>query len=334
MLQGRPLYDNPSDTRYYVPPAEWDAVVRALDRANNTLVVGARGAGKTTLLRQLQLALRNNNEPAVFVDATALSEPLELVARVRDALKGRPGSASSAITPAMIADLAGDPSPPPGGASRELYDALLDLGHEVQASSVLVDASASPQALFGVFGRMRDTVWQLPHRWLVAVDDGDRASALKPPADAFFDTVIPLPPVPIEDLLAILHRRTEELPDAVLAQIAADARGNPRAAIRAANDTLVHGRDPAGELSERAQLLDRAAQLGRPQGMLMAELLDLGQASPSDEVLLKRLGLTRALVSTLLQQLHEHGLVQAQAERSEGPGRPRTIYRPKLTGAA
>jgi energy-coupling factor transporter ATP-binding protein EcfA2 len=333
MLQGRPLYDNPSDTRYHVPPAEWDAIVRALERRNNTIVLGARGAGKTTLLRQLQLTLRNKNEPTAFVDATALAEPLELALRVRDALKGPPGTAASAITPAMITDLAGDPSPPPGGASRELYDALLDLGRDVEPTILLVDASASPQALYGVFGRMRDTIWQLPHRWLVAVDDSDRASALKPPADAFFDTVIALAPMPIEDLLGMLHRRTDELPSAMLAQIAADARGNPRAAIRAASDALVHGHDPAGELSARARLLDTAAQLGRPQGMLMAELLDLGQASPSDEVLLKRLGLTRARVSTLLQQLHEEGLVQASAERSEGPGRPRTIYRPALRGA-
>ena len=131
----------------------------------------------------------------------------------------------------------------------------------------------------------------------MAIDDADRATALKPPADAFFDTVIALAPTGIEDLLTILHKRTDELPGSALAQIAADVRGNPRAAIRSANDALVHGYDTAGELSARAQLLDRAAQLGRPQGMLMAELLDLGQASPSDEVLLKRLGLTRARVS-------------------------------------
>jgi energy-coupling factor transporter ATP-binding protein EcfA2 len=315
-----------------VPNVEWDVIVRAIERGNNTLVFGARGAGKTTLLRQLQLTLREDKR-TVFVDATALSEPRELVERVRDALKGRPGAAASAVTAATVAEIAGDPSPPPGGAARELYDTLLGLGHDVEPTIVLLDASASPQAVHGVFGRMRDTVWQLPHHWLVAIDDGDRASALKPPADAFFDTVIGLAPTGIEDLLAILHKRTDELPGSVLAQIAADARGNPRAAIRAANDALVHGYDTAGALSAHAQLLDRAARLGRPQGMLMAELLDLGQASPSDEVLLKRLGLTRARVSTLLQQLGEEGLVQGAAERSEGPGRPRMIYRPVLRGA-
>jgi predicted ArsR family transcriptional regulator len=51
-------------------------------------------------------------------------------------------------------------------------------------------------------------------------------------------------------------------------------------------------------------------------------------------VLLQRLGLTRARVSTLLQQLLEQGLAVSAVERSDGPGRPRTIYRPALRGAA
>ena len=328
MLQGRPLYDNPADRTYYVTHPAWEPVSRALDRGNNTLIYGARGSGKTTLLRQLQLALRKEGERVVFVDAAAVADPFTLAVRVRDALKGRPGTLSSGVPSATLDQLIGDPTPPPGGASRLLYDTLLDLGQEVEPSVILLDASAAPEALYGIFGRMRDTIWQLPHRWLVAIDEADRATALKPPADAFFDTVIALQPLSIERLLEILHKRTDELSPADLMEITADAGGNPRAAIRAANDALVNGMDPSRELSPRAKLLDAAAQIGRPHGMLMAELLDLGQASPSDATLLERLGLTRARVSTLLQQLLQTGLVESAVERSDGPGRPRTIYRP------
>jgi energy-coupling factor transporter ATP-binding protein EcfA2 len=332
MLQARPLYDNPSDRKYYVPPPEWEAIRRAVDRGNNTLLHGPRGSGKTTLLRQLQLALRDRDEPVVFVDAAAITEPLELATRVRDALKGRPGQLQTVSSTAAMAPMFGDPAPPPGGASRDLYDALTSLGQDVQPTTVLLDASASPQALYGVFGRMRDTIWQLPHRWLIAIDDSDQGTALKPPADAFFDTVIAVAPRSAEDLLQIISKRTDELPGAVLSQIAADARGNPRTAIRTANDTIVHGHDPADELSAHTRLLAAATKLGRPQGVLMAELLDIGQASPSDRALLDRLGLTRARVNTLLQQLHGEGLVESAVERSEGPGRPRTIYWPALRG--
>jgi DNA-binding MarR family transcriptional regulator len=334
MLQGRPLYDTPADGKYYVVPPEWDAVIRALNRGNNTLVCGERGSGKTSLLRRVQLTLRNNGEHVVYVDATAVAEPLELVFRVRDALKGRPGLAQTApgSLARSLAQMGGEESPPPGGVSRLLYDTLVGLGEDVEPTIVLLDATAAAQALYGVFGRMRDAVWQLPHRWLVAIDNDDRATVLKPPADTFFDIVIELKPLPVERLMSILHNRTDELTPKLLSQIAADARGNPRAAIRAANNALVHGGDAADELSARARLLDAAAQIGRPQGMLMAELLDLGQASPSDEALLDRLGLTRARVSTLLQQLLEADLVESTVERSDRPGRPRTVYRPALRG--
>ena len=334
MLQGRPLYDTPADGKYYVVPPEWDTVIRALDRGNNTLVCGERGSGKTSLLRRVQLTLRNNGEHVVYVDATAVAEPLELVFRVRDALKGRRGLAQTApgTLARSLAQAAGEESPPPGGVSRLLYETLVGLGEDVEPTIVLLDATAAAQALYGVFGRMRDAVWQLPHRWLVAIDNDDRATVLRPPADTFFDTVIELKPLSIERLMTILHNRTDELTPKLLSEIAADARGNPRAAIRAANNALLHGDDPADELFARARLLDAAAEIGRPQGMLMAELLDLGQASPSDEALLDRLGLTRPRVSTLLQQLLDADLVESTVERSDRPGRPRTVYRPAIRG--
>jgi DNA-binding MarR family transcriptional regulator len=330
MLQARPLYDTPADAKYYVVPPEWDTVIRALERGNNTLVCGERGAGKTSLLRQVQLTLRKDGERVVYVDATAVAEPLELVFRVRDALKGRPGIAQTAPSAVSrsLAQMTGEQSPPPGGVSRLLYDTLVGLGEEVEPTTVLIDATAAARAVYGVFGRMRDTVWQLDHTWVVAIDNDERATALKPPADTFFDIVIELGLLPIERVMSILQSRTDELKPRLVSQIAADARGNPRAAIRAANNALVHEGDPADELSTRARLLDAAAQIGRPQGMLMAELFDLGEASPSDQTLLNRLGLTRARVSTLLQQLLEADLVESSIERSDRPGRPRTVYRP------
>jgi predicted ArsR family transcriptional regulator len=63
----------------------------------------------------------------------------------------------------------------------------------------------------------------------------------------------------------------------------------------------------------------------------MAELLDLGQASPSDDALQNRLGLTRGRITALLRELLDEGLVEAGRDRSSGPGRPKTIYRPRIT---
>lgn len=310
VLQGRPLYDTPPDHAYFVPPSQWETITRSLARHNNVLVEGSRGIGKTTLLRQLQLSLREREQPVAFVDATAVAEPHQLATRVRDALAGRPDVLTS--------------------ASQQLHDTLTNLGEGIEPTTVLIDASGSPHAVYGVFGRLRDTVWQLPHHWLVAIDDDDSATALAPPADAFFDTRIALAGRSPHELVEILDRRTDELSPATLAQIAKDARGNPRVAIRAANDALVNDTDPTSSLAARDRLLAQAARLGRPHAMLLSELLDLGQASPSDEKLLDRLGLTRARVNTLLGQLRDAGLVDTSVERSDGPGRPRTVYRPAL----
>jgi hypothetical protein len=202
MLQGRPLYDNPADAKYYVEQPEWDAVIRAVERGNNTMIRGERAVGKTSLLRQVHLTLRKHDERVVYVDAAAVAAPLELVFRVRDALKGRPGieEAGPDTVSRAVAQVGGDQTPPPGGASRLLYDTLVGLGQAVEPTTVLLDAGTAAQALYGVFGRMRDTIWQPPHRWVAAIDNDDLATALKPPADAFFDTVIELAPLSIEQL--------------------------------------------------------------------------------------------------------------------------------------
>ena len=62
--------------------------------------------------------------------------------------------------------------------------------------------------------------------------------------------------------------------------------------------------------------------------MLVAELRGLGSASASDEVLLNRLGWTRARATLVFKQLLEAGVVVSSNERVPGSaGRPRTVYR-------
>jgi energy-coupling factor transporter ATP-binding protein EcfA2 len=333
MLRGRPLYDTDADRKYFVPPAEWDRLMRAIERDNNVLLAGPRGSGKTTLLRQVQLAMRRNDDATAFVDATAVPNALELAVRTKEALRGRPAAGEIVRTgvDAALATFAGDPSPPPAGASRALFSELESIG-EAPESTILVDASGASDAVYGLFGRMRDTLWQMPHSWVVAVDEDETRAVLKPPAEAFFDTVLRLAPLPTNALIDLLHRRDlpEELDDRSLWEIAANAHGNARTALRAANAAVVSGRDPRETMTERSRLLEAAANLGRPHGLLMAELLDLGQGSPSDEVLLDRLGLTRGRVTALLRELLEAGLVEAGPDRPTGPGRPKTIYRPAL----
>lgn len=327
MLRARPLYDNLADRELFVVPEGWDPLIRAIERELNVMVTGPRGIGKTTLLRQVQATLREQGTPVVFADATSATEPFELATRIRDALRGRPAPVQAGFQ--QLRSALPDPNPPPGGASRA-FSSLFEQMGEVERTVVLVDASGSATATYGVFGRMRDVLWRLPHTWVVAVDEHERHVATKPPADAFFDTVLALKPFGTLDLTRLLELRTAGASPATLAKVAAGADGNPRVAIRALGEAIVNDRDPAEQLSGRGALLGRAAHLGRPHGMVMAELLDRGQASPSDEELQHSLGVSRARLTQLLRDLFKAGLVVADQDRATGQGRPRTSYRPAL----
>lgn len=328
MIASRPLYDNLADSRLFVKPKAWEAVERAVERHLNIAMLGPRGSGKTSLLRHLQMVLRDGGAHVTFVDATAVEEARELAYRVRDARVGQPAPLAAGVS--MAADAFRRMDAPLAGASRELAALLRDIG-EAESAVMLVDASSSAQACFELFGRMRDVLWQQPHQWVLALDDTDRATALKPPADAFFDSLITLEPWAADELIELLGRRADaNTPHELLTAAAAGAHGSPRDAVRALSDAVVHGWDPTDTLAAQAELEARASLLGRPAGMLMAELLQRRQASPSDEELQRTMGVSRARLSQLFSQLQDDGLVQVEAERAAGPGRPRTIYRPAL----
>ena len=313
MLTARPLYDNAADAALFVEPPVWPAVRRALDRELNVLLTGERGSGKTTLLRQLQRVEREAGRRVVFVDAGTVDDAGELVGRVHGAVTGAAGAPGTAAAPA-----------------RTLQTALLAIA-DAEPALVLVDASGSGRAVYDVFGRQRDALWQGGHRWVVAVDDDDVATVLRPPADAFFDVHLALAPFTAEQARRLLRLRTgDDVPAEALDRVATEVGGNPRQALRTLSSAAVRGASPEAELAARTRLVAAAGRLGRPHTMLMLELLERGQASASDAGLQRSLGVSRPRLSQLLSALEDEELVDVLPERREGPGRPRLVYRPRL----
>jgi hypothetical protein len=325
MLQARPLYDTEADGRYFVEPSGWQRLIAAVEHRFNVALLGERGSGKTTALRQLQRRLRGGESAVVYVDATQAADVDELVRAIEHELAGRPGALreSRDDLAALVGALSGGP---PGSTSLRLVQRLRALGDHAP-TIIMVDCAHAAKAANVLFGRLRDELWQLDHRWVVAVEDAERSILLEPPADAFFDQVVALSHsrAGLEQLLRL---REPAMPDTLVSDIAAaDAVSTPRAVLQSARDALTSG---AGDdpLAARSWRQERAAALGRPHSMAMAELESLGGASASDEEFLRRLGWTRARASQVLGELAAAGLVVAADQASPNGRRPRRVYRP------
>jgi energy-coupling factor transporter ATP-binding protein EcfA2 len=319
-LQGRPLYDNGADARLFVHRSEWARLHRALDHSLNVLIAGKRGNGKTSLLRQIQYVLRKEARTIAYVDATAVESALELASRIRAVVAWEPSP--------PVAEVAGPKAPAPT-PDDEAYGALRALSDSPK-TMILVDASEAGRAVYDIFGRMRDVIWQLPHQWAVAVDTNDLSIVLRPPADAFFDLVLETKPWETPDLLNLLEKRAPDFDVDKRVRIVACSQGSPRVALRALRDAIIEHRDPEEALSRRSDLLANAAKLGRPHGTVLAALLDRGPSSPSDATLQSAAGLSRGRLAAILGDLVDHGLAVSRPGSSSGPGRPRTVYAPNL----
>jgi len=326
MLQGRPLLATAADNRLFVDRSdELAQLQRSVDNGFNVAMYGDRGSGKTSLLHQLEYRQRSKRR-MVYVDATGVEDVYALVHRVRDKVAPLPpvNQIIEEQQRSMYQDAVGAL---PGALSGIVSADVQSLGR-ADPTVILVDASAAGDAAYGLFGRLRDDLWQLEHRWVVAVDSDDWHEVHRPPADAFFDIVIALSRFDDDQLVEVLTRRATDLDTGALAAIAERSDGNPRRALELVRQALITGRPIAEVLEGRAGRQTAAAELGRAHSMLLAELEDSSEAvSPSDEKLLQRLGWTRERAGQVLRDLETHNLVTSTQER-QPRGRPRKLYRP------
>lgn len=313
LLSGRPLLDTRADATLFVDGAELlPRLSAACASGLNVLLSGARGAGKTSVLRQLLFSRRRaGTETTALVSVGMAGSPAEALTMVQRGLAPDLAAASTQGAP----------------QAADVLAALAQM--DTPADTVILLDNLPPGLAHAIFGQLRDELWQLPLVWVIACADSDEGLFLRPPADAFFDSVVRVPPLTDNALRDLLRRRAsrDELDDSVLTSVVELAEGNPRAALNLTRQLT--GPDASPErlhdrLANRRQAL---AGLGRPAEMLFAELLTSGGASASDEALLSRLGWTRGRAAQVLEQLASAGLVEAVDVRN-GPGRPRRVYRP------
>lgn len=299
-------------------------IERAAARGLNALVVGERGGGKTTVVQQWLLRWREagHEPPAVYVDGTPAGTVLDVIELLRGAL-----GVAAHIGETLVQGLQGTIRPTTTGVrDARLLLARLQPLREVEPAVVILDGLVEGEIAHGLFGRLRDELWTLPLTWMVTADVAQRHQFLTPPADAFFEATIALRDLDTGEQKELLRRRLGEDWRRV-ARLVGPERGNPRRLLADAREAIVDERPIEELLQVTSARQTRAAQLGRPASMLLAELENLERpAAASDVELLKRLGVTRERATQILKRLEQHGLVESFLEPGER-GRPRKLYR-------
>jgi energy-coupling factor transporter ATP-binding protein EcfA2 len=309
-LRNKPLLDTAADSSLFVEPPELPRIDTALRQGLNVAVLGGPGSGKTTLLRQLTRHLRDQGRPVVFVSAQHADDAAEALHVVREEL------AHVDVVPKPLKDAARQSVD--SGRPEDLVRSL-----EVPADepTVVVLDDISPEAGHELFGRLRDILWRAPIGWLIAARSEDRG-LLAAPADAFFEVVVELEPLPPERIGELLRRRLGEGAGRVPLPVLADAsRGNPRRALELARAVVIDRHELTSVLTEQARRETRASELGRASSMLLREIEALGRAvSASDEELLRRMGWTRNRAVQVLGQLEDARLLHSYTGRGPRGG--------------
>jgi DNA-binding MarR family transcriptional regulator len=337
-LPARPLLASALDARLFVDrKVELETLERNAESRLNSLVVGPPGIGKTSLLHQLERRLDSHEElEPIFVDgAGRAASPEELLSLINYRLD-EDRARFSYIGEAM--QTAG--RRPPRTGTEQLLAALRTVREALAARErrtvLIVDELPSGETAHALFGQLRDELWSLPATWVVAARTSEQAAYLRPPASAFFESVVTVEPLPEKAAMQLLKKRTAdaEIDGGLLREIAGAADGQPALLILLARQTLLEGRslnDAQGAQDERMQ---RAKQLGDAASRLVAYIEANGPVSASDARMLSELSWTRGRATQVLRQLEQAGLAEVSNERV-GSGR-RKVYtlKTELRGAA
>lgn len=326
----RPLAASRVEQRRFVDrAAETEAVVRAVRASRPVLLLGEPGSGRTSMLNHVAWLLSREPEPrdSIVLSGEVARDPAQLlgvlIARVQR-LAGPDRSPGAWLEDLRALSM---PDGPFGDVAQpailmELVDLLgerfADLGRPV---CLMIDGVA-PSVAHGVFGTLRNELWALDGpSWVVAGDAAAGPLYREPPADAFFEQVVELPPLADADAAKLLRAHAPELTDDQIEQAVAVGRGNPRRLLRAAGE-IQAGIAPTEDAGDA--LAEQATELAGPlAGSLIRYLAAHGPAPASDRALLRRLGTSRQRASQLMHRLEDAGLLQTLGHHEPGKrGRP------------
>ena len=283
----------------------------------NVYVHGPRGIGRTSFLRQIERG-RPEARYARLHGFDTLTERLDEVERrlTEQRVLSRQGPnplvlAGQAFTGTRLV-VAEDPFQHLRAAASEPSEPSEP--SDQPPSLVLLD-DLDKSSIHEIFGRWRDSVWEIPLQWVVS----GTSSHLDPPADTFFDVVVELQRFDFDGLQELVRRRAEsgtpeerrvlqQMCDSALATI---APCTPRQALSVIRDLYLSD-DLERETSQLKELHSARSRLKATPTRVLDALGIYGPTHAGDEQLLAEVGVTRSRVVQVLAELEAEGLVTAE----------------------
>jgi energy-coupling factor transporter ATP-binding protein EcfA2 len=315
-FSGRPLFDNPLDAALFVPRPEVEQLERNSAQGINTLVLGEPGSGKTSLLRHVLFLLRESGRDPLWVDGSFADNILDLLRLIEEGVREIRGGEGG---PRAL-------SPSDSSESAALAAVMRGLRSELQGERLVAFLDLAPGGVdpHALFGRYRDQLWQTPLTWIVAAPTTMRAALTTPPADAFFEDVVELGLLTLEQQQDLVQRRLER-GETTPWRLGQEGEGNPRRLLQILRDTVRTGEPLDAHLLARSIRDGELAALGHSARVVYEYLEQYGPTSASDGAFLESLNWSRQRGARVLSELEEAGLVQSEAGPGEY-GRPRKLF--------
>ncbi len=331
LLGQRALSSSDADSQLFSNrSAELRRTLRALHLGLNIYVHGPPGIGRTSFLRQIQRAIPE----ARYVRLHGFETLTERLDEIERGLVGQHVLSRQGPNPlaAVFNQLSSTTLKAAEDPFRHLRAAVRQL--QEQPSCVMLVDDLDLTSVHEMFGRWRDTLWELPIQWVVS----GSGSHLEPPADSFFDAIVELSPFDYDGLHELVRRRAESgtpeerevlqrMSDSALEAV---APCTPRRALSVIRDLYLSD-DLELEASRLRDIQESRSHLKATAIKILDALESYGPTHAGDELLLAEAGVTRSRVVQVLAELEAGGLVTA--ERS-GRRKLYAAYPKSATGSA